>query len=399
MNNKNDTKKYLKFNLLTFLIVFVLASPSIFIQKVNADFENLLAHEVYNVALRTISEKFYFKTSSHIENLGNKFQNKIHSLADAHRYITKLIKELNDPYTKFLTKEEFKDEQDIINASFVGIGIKLAANKPLVLDVISGSPADKTGIKNGDYVTSIDGKHTRFLTTSQITKLLRGPKDSLVSIGVKRGNEIVSKLVQREELNFKTVSSNLLPGNLALIKIDSFVPENTSTLLKEELLKVMSANGLILDLRNNSGGLLKNAVEIADMFLSEGRIVSTVYNAKNINEFANSSKLFNSKVVILVNENTASASEILSSALRENGRATLIGKKTFGKGLVQEIVKLPDDSALHVTTAAYLTPSGKNIDKIGLIPDEIILDADKQLRRAKEILTGSKKDNLRIASL
>ena len=221
----------------------------------------------------------------------------------------------------------------------------------------------------------------------------------MVSIGVKRGNEIVSKLVQREELNFKTVSSNLLPGNLALIKIDSFVPENTSTLLKEELLKVMSANGLILDLRNNSGGLLKNAVEIADMFLSEGRIVSTVYNAKNINEFANSSKLFNSKVVILVNENTASASEILSSALRENGRATLIGKKTFGKGLVQEIVKLPDDSALHVTTAAYLTPSGKNIDKIGLIPDEIILDADKQLRRAKEILTGSKKDNLRIASL
>ncbi len=398
MNSKNDTKRYLKINLLTFLIVLILASPSIFIQKVSADFESLLAHEVYKIAWGAINEKFYFKTNSHIESLGDRFKNKINCLADAHKYINKLIKELNDPYTKFLTREEFKDEQDIINASFVGIGIKLASNIPLVLDVIARSPADKVGIKKGDYVIAIDGKSTRFLTISQIAELLRGPKDSFVSIKLKRGNEIIPTETKREELNFKSVSTKLLPRNIALIKIDSFVPENTSKLFKEELLRVMSANGLILDLRNNSGGLLKNAIEIADMFLSEGKIISTIYNTKNVNEFANSNKIFNSNVIILVNENTASASEVLSSALRENNRAILIGKKTFGKGLVQEIVKLPDDSALHVTTAAYLTPNGKNIDKIGLMPDEIIFEEDKQMERAKEILLGKSK-KLEIASL
>ena len=396
MHYKNDTKKYLKFNILTFLVLSVLLYPSIFVQKVNADFEvsnTSLAHEVYNSAWEKINEKFYFRSKLHLNSLKNKFEQKINDLNDAHKYINKLIKELDDPYTRFLTKEEFKDEQDVINSAFIGIGIKLSNTKPIILDVLPDSPASKEGLKPNDYILKVDNKSTHFLSTNKIVNLLRGPKDSIITIQIKREKEIFTKTLKRKELHFNSVTAKLLDNEIALVKIDSFIPENTSTLFKDKIIKLMSAGGLIIDLRNNSGGLLKNAIEIADMFLSEGRIVTTVYNSNKINEYANSSKLSDSKIILLVNENTASASEILASALKENNRALVIGKRTFGKGLVQEIVKLPDDSALHVTIAAYLTPKGNYINKIGLIPDEIISSEETQLERAKEIL------QTRIASL
>lgn len=388
-NLRKNTKKYLKFNLLTFLVLSILIYPSIFVQKVNAEFEissSPLAHEVYNLAWKTINEKFYFKSKLHLDNLKNKFEKRINDLNDAHKYINKLIKGLNDPYTRFLTKEEFKDEQDIINSAFVGIGVKLSNKKPIVLEVLPESSASKEDLKPNDYIVKVNNQNTYYLNTNEIVNLLRGEKDSTLTIQIKRGKEILTKTLKRKELHFNAVTSQLLDNDIALVKIDSFIPENTSRLFKDQITKLMSAKGLIIDLRNNSGGLLKNAIEIADMFLTEGKIVTTVYNTNNINEYANSSKLFDSNVIILVNENTASASEILASALKENNRAIVIGEKTFGKGLVQEIVKLPDDSALHVTIAAYLTPGGNYINKVGLIPDEIVSNENKQLERAKEIL-------------
>lgn len=398
MSYTKSTKSYIKFNLLAFLVLFLFSYSTIFIQKVNADSKDPRAYEVYNVAWNTINEKFYFKSRINLTSWENKFENKIVDLNDAHKYINKLVKELDDPYTRFLTKEEFKDEQDIINSTLIGIGVKLGGKKPVVVDVLSESPAYEEDIKQNDYILSVNNKSTFGLTPSQVASLIRGPKDTTLTVKLKRGHNVITKTLTRKELNFKPISSQLLENNIALIKIDSFIPENTSNVLKDELSKLKSAKGLILDLRNNSGGLVKNAVEIADMFLSEGKIVSTVNNYGKINEYANSSQLFNSSIIVLVNENTASASEILASALKENKRALLIGGETFGKGLVQEIVKLPDDSALHVTIAAYLTPNGKNINKVGLLPDELIYDEDKQLQRAKELLL-SIKDSSKIASL
>lgn len=396
--NNNYTKKYVKFNLFTFFFIFLFSYSCIFNHKVNADYETTFANEIYNTALKAIDEKFFFKSNVNFEKWENKFKSKIITVNDAHKYINKLMKELDDPYTRFLSCEEFKDEQDIMKSSFIGIGVKLALNKPQIIDVIPDSPADKEGIKPYDYITRINNKNTFSLTPSQITRLLRGEKNTQLEIKVKRGNQAITKTLKREELNFKVVSSKILDNNIALVKIDSFIPENTSRLFKEELTRLMSANGLIIDLRNNSGGLLKNAVEIADMFLSEGKIVSTTSYLEKKNQYANSTVLYDSPVVILVNENTASASEILTSALRENNKAIIIGKRTYGKGLVQEIVKLPDDSALHVTIGAYLTPSGKNINKSGIIPDELIISDEEQIQEAKEILISNRnKDISRIA--
>ena len=394
----NHTKKYMKFNLFTFLFVFLFSYSCLFNHKVSADFETTFANEIYNTALKAINEKFFFKSNLNTEKWETRFKDKIVTVGDAHKYISKLVKGLNDPYTRFLSCEEFKDEQDIMKSSFIGVGVKLALNKPQIIDVIPNSPADKGGIKPNDYITRINSKSTFGLTPSQVAGLLRGEKDTILQIKIKRENQTISKTLKREELNFKVISSKSLGNNIALVKIDSFIPENTSKLFREELTKVMSANGLIIDLRNNSGGLLKNAVEIADMFLSEGKIVSTTSYIEKKNQYANSNVLYNSPIVILVNENTASASEILTSALRENNKAIVIGKRTFGKGLVQEIVKLPDDSALHVTIGTYLTPSGKNINKSGITPDKVVNNNEDQIQAAKKILIYYKnKDISRIA--
>ncbi len=386
MGNKNNTKTYLKFNLITFLIVFLLSYSTVFIQKVNANSASIYASSIYKTAWETINEKFYFKSNVNLDKWKNKFENKITDLDDAHNCINKFVKELDDPYTKFLTREEFKEEQNIINSTLTGIGVKLSNDEPLVLDVLSESPAEKNGIEQNDYILSIDGKSTNNLDGSQTANLIRGPVGSPLTIKLKRGNNVLTKTLKREELRFKAVSSKMLDNNIALIKIDSFIPENTSNLFKDEITKFMSADGIIIDLRNNSGGLLKNAIEIADMFLDKGKIVSTINLSKTVNELANSNQLYDSNIIIRVNERTASASEILTSALKENKRATVIGERTFGKGLVQEIVRLPDDSALHVTIAVYLTPNGNNLNKKGVIPDVIISDEEKQLEKAQEIL-------------
>lgn len=342
--------------------------------------------DVFNVACKTLDEKFYFSSSVNLRALQSKYVNKINTVNDAHKYIKKIILKLNDPYTRFLTKDEFKDEQDIMHAKFVGIGIKLAFQKPLILDVLPTSPADISGIKENDYIVAVNNKSTRGLNSNEVSNYLKGPKDTILKITIKRGDQILSKILKRDEINFKSVISETPENGIAIIKISSFIPFDTSELFKKELEKVKLANGLILDLRNNSGGLLKNAVEIADMFLSEGKIVTSVQNNSNISELANSNLLFNGNVVVLVNKHTASASEILASALKDNNRAIVIGEKTFGKGLVQQIITLPDESGMHITTAAYLTPSGKNINKIGIIPDKIVKDDKEQLKKAKELL-------------
>lgn len=396
MKHIKNKKKHLKHLSVVFLLLILLTYSSFSTQKVSADFESYLAKEVYKTACQIINDKFYLKPKINIIS-----QNKINNINDAYKNINKIIKQLKDPYTIFLTKEEFKEEQDLINSSFTGIGVKLEAKKPRVIEVLSGSPADNEGLKPDDYILKVNNKSTKHLNTKQVTNLLRGEEGTSLTLDIQRGNNIFKKTVIRKKLSLKTVTSEVLDNGLALIKIDSFIPDNTSSIFKNEILKLMSAKGLIIDLRNNSGGLLKNAVEIADLFLTDGKIVSTLGSHDITNIYANSSKYFDSNIVVLVNEYSASASEILACALKENKKAIIVGNKTFGKGLVQEIIKLPDNSALHVTTKAYLTPNGKNINKIGIIPDEIILDKEKQLEIAKEILLDPEStiQKTKIASL
>lgn len=371
-------------------IIGISLSCLLFIQATYANSAPLKPKEIFHFACNVLSEKFYFQNKGKVKHLEKKYENKIYNLSHVHKYLKKITSKLGDPYTRFLSKEEFEEEQNIINSTFVGIGIKLSNTKPIILDVLPESPAKLADLKPNDYILAVNNKNTRGLNAKEVANFLKGSPGTYLTLKVKRGSEVLSKNVEIKELKFIPISTKKLDNNLAVIKISSFIPANTSNLFKEEVSKLMGADGLVIDLRNNSGGLLKNAVEIADMFLSEGKIV-TVQGSNKINEFANSATIFNGEIVVLVNEITASASEILTSALKENKRAVIIGKKTYGKGLVQEIVRLPDSSALHITTAAYLTPSGKSLDKKGIVPDIVISEETKQIGIAKEILSAKNK--------
>lgn len=392
MKSKISNNLSNKLNLkILILVVFLLSLAPKAIANID---ETTKAQEVYTTAIQNLKNKFFFNTNTNFKQWENK---KVTNTNDAYIQINKLVKELNDPYTRHLTKEEFKDEQSLMKASFVGIGVKLASNIPQIIDVIKDSPASKEDLRSNDLIVKVDNKTTKGLTASQVSNLLRGPKDTYLTIEIKREKNTLIKTLKRSDLNFKAVYSKDLSEDLALVKIDSFIPENTSRAVKEELIKLMSKDGIILDLRNNSGGLFKNAVEIADMFLSDGEIVSTVTKSEKRKDYAHPAQITNSNIVILVNERTASASEILTGALKENKRAIVIGKKTYGKGLVQEVVELPDKSGLHVTIAAYLTPSGKNINKVGITPDILVNNEEEQLIKAKEILQSLKEQKSRIA--
>lgn len=383
--------KSLAYKALILAILFLALS---FLEVNASSDESIKAKEVYNTAISNLKNKFFLETKIDFTKWENK---KVRDTNDAYFQINKLVKELNDPYTRHLTKEEFKDEQNLMKSSFVGIGVKLASNVPQIIDVIKDSPANKEDLRANDLIVKVNDRNTKGLNSNQISNLLRGQKDTFLTLAIKRNKTVLVKTLKRSDLNFQTVSSKDLGDNLALVKIDSFIPENTSRSVREELTKLMSKDGIILDLRNNSGGLFKNAVEIADMFLTSGEIVSTVTKSNERKDFAHPAQITKSNIVILVNERTASASEILTGALKENKRAMVIGKKTYGKGLVQEVVELPDKSGLHVTIAAYLTPSGKCINKVGIIPDILVNNEDEQLTKAKEILQSLKEQKNKIA--
>jgi len=309
-----------------------------------------------------------------------------------------------DPYSAYLTPERYKELEIGTSGEFGGVGIEISGENDIltVITPIEGSPAAKAGIKPGDLIIAIDGKSTQGLSVDEAVKSLRGPKGSTVKItiqsqGDKNPREVV---LVRDIIYVKSVNSKLIDGRIGYIKLSQF-QEKTS----EELVKAIEAlesgnksqlNGLILDLRNNPGGLLTQAVEVADEFIDEGLIVSVKGRVEDQSTEYYATKEDNTPgypIVILVNKGSASASEVVAEALQDKKRAIILGTKTFGKGSVQSIIKLDDGSGLKLTTAKFYAPSGRSINQVGVIPDVIVENdenKDLQLERAKELLRSSK---------
>lgn len=308
-----------------------------------------------------------------------------------------------DPYSAYLTPERYKELEIGTSGEFGGVGIELTVenNVLTVITPIEGSPAAKAGIKPGDRLIGIDGKSTLDMSVDEAIKILRGPKGSTVKITVQSQGDKEPKevLLVRDIIYVKSVDSKLLDGRIGYIKLSQF-QERTS----EELVKAIEGlesenrgelSGLILDLRNNPGGLLTQAVEVADEFIDEGLIVSVKGRGEDQSTeyYATKKKsVRNYPLVILVNKGSASASEVVAEALQDRKRAIILGTKTFGKGSVQSIIKLEDGSGLKLTTAKFYAPSGRSINKVGVIPD-VIVESDEhkdlQLERAKELLKSS----------
>lgn len=287
-----------------------------------------------------------------------------------------------DPHSTLLTPDMYKELQVDTSGQFGGLGIVITIQNDqlTVVSPIEDTPAYEAGIKAGDRIVKIDGKSTKGITIIDAVKKMRGPENSKVTLTITRKDlkEPKDYVITRATIKIKSVKHDIYDGSIAYIRIASF-QETTMDELRNTLAEIRSKakmlDGLVLDVRNNPGGLLDQAVRVSDAFLKSGVIVSTKGRVKNVDGG------FSAKddgeepicpIIVLVNEGTASASEIIAGALQDNGRAIVLGTQTFGKGSVQTVIPLEDGSALKLTTAKYYTPKGRSIQAEGITPDIVV---------------------------
>ncbi len=306
----------------------------------------------------------------------HRYDDKIKNYDDAYQAIDTMLESLNDRYTRFLTPDEFSDEGNSIKAKLFGIGIQIGVhdNKLTVISPIDDTPAAKVGLESGDVIEEIDGTSTKGMSIKDAADHIRGPKGTPVKLLIERGHSTPKVYtVVRDEIKLKSVTEKPpipVKSNIGYIRLSSFLSKNASSEVKKALQDESSKQGYILDLRGNPGGLLTNAIAIANFFLGHGAIISTVDRDGYKDTRSASPGIITTKpLVLLINGGSASASEILSGALRDNDRAILVGTKSFGKGLVQEINALPNGSGVNITTQTYLTPNDTFINHLGIQPD------------------------------
>lgn len=299
-----------------------------------------------------------------------------------------MFESLKDPYSIYMTKEEFDDFMEHTKGVYGGIGVIVTPGDDNLITVVSpieDTPGEKAGIKTGDKIIKVDGKEFTADKMDAAVKIMKGKPGTEVTITILRKDkngeaQYIDKKIKREEIRIKSVKSQVLQDKIAYIKITSFDEMTYKDFIKElNSLQKKGIKGIILDLRNNPGGLLDVCAEVADEFLGEGTIVYTETRNGDREYIKSDKKKIDLPLVVLVNEGSASASEILAGAIKDTKRGTLIGTKTFGKGIVQRIKQIPDGSGFKLTVSEYFTPNGTNIHGIGIKPDiEVKLPEDVQ---------------------
>jgi carboxyl-terminal processing protease len=312
---------------------------------------------------------------------------------EAYTAIREMLKQLEDPYTRFMDPEEFKNMQIDTSGQLSGVGIQLAQDeetkKLMVIAPIEDTPAFKAGVLAKDVITKIDGKSTQGMDVNDAVKLIRGQEGTPVTLTIQRGNQEKDYQLTRARIEIRPVRyslQNTPTGKVGYIRLNQF-SANAAEEMRDSIkdLETQRVTGYILDLRSNPGGLLYSSIEIARMWLPEGTIVSTVdRQGETDRQQANNRALTNKPMVVLVDGGSASASEILSGALQDNKRAVLVGTKTFGKGLVQSVRGLGDGSGMAVTIAHYLTPEGRDINKLGITPNVVVELTDAQRKELQQ---------------
>lgn len=368
--------------------------------------EEIAPQKLFDKTWKVISREYY-EPSLNNQNWyrwKEHYRNKIKTDEDARVAIDTMIASLNEPYTRFMPKKDFEDLTTSITSKIYGIGVNIYSNagKIEIFNVMPATPADFAQLKQGDIITAVNGKDISGMNVSDVAAIVRGPENSVVELTILRNNKKLTKKIKRKEIKIKSVKSSVLDNHIGYIQILSFMSGTTPNEFLEALENTKNTDSLILDLRGNTGGLLDNAVFIADMFINNGTIVDIIYrNGYKKSIKAQDEHLGMQKpVVVLVNGASASASEILSGALKDTHKATLVGRKTFGKGLVQKVVPLPNQTGVNVTIARYLTPNGTDINKLGIKPDIEVGNEfdffvgnqkDEQLEKAKEVLNNDKR--------
>jgi carboxyl-terminal processing protease len=322
---------------------------------------------------------------------------------EGYKATREMLKKLEDPYTRFMDPKEFQNMQIDTSGELIGVGIQLSKDDKtkelVVIAPIEDTPAYKAGILPKDVITKINDKSTKGMDVNDAVNLIRGKPNTQVKITIKRDNKEIDYNLARAHIQIHPVKArieNSSIGQVGYIRLNQFSAQASQEMRDAiEDFEKKSVDGYILDLRSNPGGLLYSSIDIARMWLSDGTIVSTVdRKGEDDRKWASSKAMTNKPLVVLVDGGSASASEILSGALQDNHRATIVGQKTFGKGLVQSVRPLADGSGLAVTIAKYLTPSGRDINKHGIDPDVVVelKEKDREKLIGERELIGTLKD-------
>ncbi len=329
-----------------------------------------------------------------------RYLEQINNEDDAYLAINSMVESLDDPYTIFKNPFEYAEQNMAMDAKLKGIGVVIGIvdGKIVIVEVMDDSPAKQSGLEVGDIITEINGNSTSGFDTKAAADLIRGEENTTVFLKVLRDKKTLKFNIVRKEIKLKAVTSKMLDGDILYLKINTFMSNKTSGELLYEVRSHKDAKKIIIDIRNNGGGLLQNAVQISSLFLKNGKVVSVVNkNAPKQVFMANKLlKTVDTPIVVLVNGYSASASEIFAAALKENDRAVLVGEKTFGKGVVQRVVPLPMETCINVTIAKYLTPKNNDIHKKGIEPNLEIKNPKKvtndkedlQLQKAIEVVNS-----------
>ena len=365
----------------------------------NNSYKEVIDH-VWQIVYRDfLDSNGKFQKSNWI-NLRKEVLSKTYSDSnEAYDAIRDMLSNLDDSYTRFLEPKEFNQMRIDTSGELTGVGIQIVKDKEsddlIIISPIEGTPAFDAGIKARDKILSIDDISTEGMNIEDAVKLIRGQRGTKVKLEILRGSQSFFKTLSREKIEIKSVSSKVnqtkngfLIGYVRIKQFNANASKETRDAIKD--LETKKVAGYVLDLRSNPGGLLESSIDISRHFINKGVIVSTVSkDGLKETKKGNGQALTKKPLVVLVNEGSASASEIVSGAIKDNKRGKLVGKKTFGKGLVQSMRTLVDGSGLTVTVAKYLTPNGTDINKSGIIPDiEVRMNINPILQR--EI--GTRKD-------
>jgi len=384
MKNKN----FYKYIFSIFLIIILQISSKVYSQNVDELYQKIdLFSEV-------------------LEKIENEYVEEINQADAMDAAINGVLQSL-DPYSAYMNPEIFKESQEEVSGEFGGLGIEVTMESGVVkvISPIDDTPASKAGVKAGDYIVRINGKQVQGKTLMEAVNLMRGPVGTDIEITIRRKGLKKAKVIKitREIIEIRSVVSKQVDNKVGYLRLRAF-NENSSNQLKKEISKIEKNKkniGYILDLRNNPGGLLSQAIKITDFFLNDGEIVSTKGRKSRENRkfFAKKGDKINGKpLIVLINNGSASAAEIVAGALQDQKRAVLLGETTFGKGSVQSIIPLNNRGAIRLTVSKYYLPSGKSISEIGVVPDikveetgeefSINSPTDNQLNYAIELLSG-----------
>jgi len=382
------SKNYFKYILFIVTIILLNVSSKVYSQNIDKLYEKIdLFSEV-------------------LEKIQNEYVEDIDQAEAMESAINGLLQSL-DPYSSYMNQETFEESQSETSGEFGGLGIEVSmeAGVVKVITPIDDTPAARAGIKAGDYIVKINAEQVRGKTLMEAVNLMRGPVGTSIEITVRRKGLKKAKIfkITREIIEIKSVISKLIDNKVGYLRLRAF-NQNSSDQLKKEISKIEKNKklvGYILDLRNNPGGLLSQAVTISDFFLNDGEIVSTKGRKKRENRkfFAKKGDKIDGKpLIVLINNGSASASEIVAGALQDQKRAILLGETTFGKGSVQSIIPLKNRGAIRLTISKYYLPSGKSISEVGVVPDikveeedeefSINTITDNQLNYAIKLLSG-----------